>query len=62
MLPTNQAGDFITPENVFHSLITRLVKLKDGIRRSDEVEIDYKEIIDSKYNPKSSSTSSLEGI
>ena len=46
MLPTNQAGDFITPENVLHSLITRLVKLKNGLRKSNEIEINYKEIID----------------
>lgn len=46
MLPTNQAGEIITAENVFHGLITRLVKLKDGLRKSNEIEIDFKEIID----------------
>jgi hypothetical protein len=46
MLPTNQAGETITPENVFHRLITRLVKLKNGLKRAYEIENNYKEVIE----------------
>lgn len=45
MLPTNEGGEFITIENVFHTLITRLIKLKNGTTKWNEIEVDYENIM-----------------
>lgn len=45
MLPRNEHGEFITIKNAFHSLNTRLFKLKRGIEDIQEVEADFRSVI-----------------
>ncbi|HCE56629.1 MAG TPA: hypothetical protein DER09_02255 [Prolixibacteraceae bacterium] len=45
MLRTNEKGEIITIENVFHSLTTRLSLLKNGLNEWSDLEYDFKTAI-----------------
>jgi hypothetical protein len=45
MLRTNERGEIITIENVFHSLTTRLSLLKNGLKEWGDIEYDFKAIM-----------------